>query len=139
MAGAEVEVSKFLEAVTDWAARRHDICGLALVGSRAHGTATRESDIDLVILCQQPTALLGDETWAGQFGNVDTSVREQYGVTTSIRVFYHIGIEVEFGIAAPSWARVPLDSGTFRVISDGMQILHDPDGLLKVALDAIAA
>jgi hypothetical protein len=92
-----------------------------------------------VILCRHPASLVREERWTRQFGDVHTSSREQYGVTTSIRVFYTGGIEAEFCVAAPSWAQVPLDSGTFSVISDGMQILHDPDGMLADALDAGAA
>ena len=132
-----MEVPTFLEAVTDWAARRHDVCGLALVGSRARGTAMPESDVDLVILCREPATLLRDEGWTSRFGEVATRCREQYGVITSIRVVYRDGIEAEFGIADASWASIPLDSGTFRVIAGGMRILHDPNGLLKAALDAI--
>ena len=133
-----MEVSKFLETVTEWARQRRDIRGLALVGSHARGTATPESDVDLMILCRHPAALLRDEDWTDQFGDVDTSSTERYGATTSIRVFYRNGIEAEFGVVTDSWARIPMDSGTLRLISDGMQILHDPDGLLEVALDAVA-
>ena len=58
---------------------------------------------------------------------------------TSIRVHYTSGIEAEFGIATGSWASIPLDPGTRRVISDGMQVLHDPDRLLEVALNEVSA
>ena len=135
---AQMDVTEFLEAVTDWAMQRHDICGLALVGSWGRGTATQKSDVDLVILCQQPARLLRDENWTRQFGDIVTSRKERYGVVTSMRVFYTSGIEAEFGIATDSWASIPLDSGTLRVISDGMQVLHDPDRLLKHALNAVA-
>ena len=134
-----MDVTGFLEAVAEWVTQRHDICGLALVGSRARGTAARESDVDIVILCRQPAKLLRDERWTRQFGDVAASVREPYGVATSIRVFCRSGIEAEFAIVADCWASIPLDPGTRRVISDGMQILHDPDRLLEDALIALAA
>ena len=130
-------VTTFLQAVTDWAARSDELCGLALVGSRVHGAATPESDVDLVLLCREPATLIRDAGWTSRFGEVLTRREERYGVMTSIRVVYKDGIEAEFGIADASWASAPLDSGTFRVISDGMRILHDPDGLLKAALDAV--
>ena len=133
-----MEVTGFLEAVNRWATQRHDICGLALVGSRARGTAAPDSDVDLVILCRQPAALLRNEEWTSRFGDVVTRCQEQYGAITSVRVVYGSGIEAEFGVADESWASVPLDSGTIRVMSDGMRILHDPDGLLRDALDAVS-
>ena len=133
-----MDVTDFLEAVANWARERDDIRGLALVGSRARGTATPGSDVDLVILCQQQTALLQDEDWTRQFGDVDSSRKEPYGVVTSIRVFYSSGMEAEFGIAPDSWASIPLGPGTRRVISAGMQILHDPDRLLEDAFNAVA-
>jgi hypothetical protein len=37
----------------------------------------------------------------------------------------------------PSWAAVPLDPGTARVLRDGCRILHDPEGLLGHALEAV--
>ena len=134
-----MEVTEFIAAVTDRAAQRHDISGLALVGSWARGSAPGTSDVDLVILCQQPAELLRDEDWIRQFGDIVSSRKEQYGVVTSIRVFYTSGIEAEFAIATESWAAIPLDPGTRRVISDGMQVLHDPDRLLEDALNAVAA
>ncbi len=131
-----MEIGEFLQAVTEWATMQGDIRGVALVGSRARGAATPESDVDLVILCRHPADLLRADDWTRQFGDIDTSSREQYGVMTSIRVLYKGGVEAEFGIADRSWASVPLDSGTTNVISGGMRILHDPDGVLAVALDA---
>jgi hypothetical protein len=48
------------------------------------------------------------------------------------------GLEVEVGIAEPVWAATdPVDPGTRRVVTDGLRILHDPDG--RLAALAIAA
>jgi hypothetical protein len=42
------------------------------------------------------------------------------------------------GIAEPAWAATnPVDPGTRRVVTDGLRILHDPDG--RLAALAIAA
>ncbi len=40
-------------------------------------------------------------------------------------------------LAVPAWAEVPLDAGTEQVISDGIRILYDPEGLLGGAMDAV--
>lgn len=98
--------------------------------------ATPESDVDLVILCRHPATLLRDDDWTRQFGDIDTISQERCGLITSIRVLYRDGVEAEFAIADPTWASVPSDSGTTNVISGGMRILNDPDGVLAVALDA---
>ena len=48
---------------------------------------------------------------------------EYYGACTSIRVWYEDGREVEFGIVEPPWISMPLDNGTYRVLSDGYKII----------------
>ena len=47
------------------------------------------------------------------------------------------GLEVEFGVAPPSWAATdPVDEGTRRVVTDGALVLYDPKGILARLLDA---
>jgi hypothetical protein len=47
------------------------------------------------------------------------------------------GLEVEVGTALPSWAATePVDAGTSRVVTDGMSVLYDPQGLLARLIDA---
>jgi len=47
------------------------------------------------------------------------------------------GLEVEVGIALPSWAATePVDACTRRVVTDGMSVLYDPQGLLARLIDA---
>jgi hypothetical protein len=42
------------------------------------------------------------------------------------------GLEIELCIANLKWAATdPIDEGTKRVVSDGIQVLHDPKGLLN--------
>lgn len=131
-----VEIQEFLQSVTNWAQQCEAVVGLALVGSHARGEACPDSDIDLFVLCADARELIGNSGWTGEFGVVEEVVSESYGPTTSIRVFYNGGTEVEFGIADPAWANVPLDAGTQRVISDGIRILHDPIGLYEKARKA---
>ena len=50
------------------------------------------------------------------------------GPLTERRLLLKGGLEVEVGIAEPSWAATdPVDPGTRRVVTDGLRILHDPD------------
>lgn len=50
------------------------------------------------------------------------------------------GLEVEAGIAPPSWAAMDeMDPGTHRVVRDGLIPLYDPDGLLPTLSAACSA
>lgn len=61
----------------------------------------------------------------------------EWGVLTERRFALPSGLEVELGIASPAWAAIdPVDTGTRRVVSDGVRILHDPDGLLETLASA---
>ena len=128
-----LNLEDFLEAVSKWADDRDDVVGVALVGSHARNAARPDSDIDLAVLCADPRALTVDHGWLAHFGEIRKAGTERYGPVTSLRVFYKDGFEVEYGIVQPSWVGIPLDSGTRRVISDGMRIVYDPDGLFAVA------
>jgi hypothetical protein len=57
-------------------------------------------------------------------------------VGSQLRVYYKDGLEVEYGFTSSEWVRSPIDEGTRQVISDGMQILLDKEGLLSQALKA---
>ncbi len=63
---------------------------------------------------------------------------EDWGIVTSIRVFYTDGKEVEFGVAPLKWADLPVDTGTQRVVADGMMILDDKRGMLKGLVKAFS-
>ena len=48
------------------------------------------------------------------------------------------GLEVELDVGTPAWASVdPVDPGTRKVVSDGMRVLHDPDGLPAGLVEAV--
>ncbi|MBT8123555.1 MAG: nucleotidyltransferase domain-containing protein [Gammaproteobacteria bacterium] len=132
-------LNEFLADTSSWAKERTEVVALVLVGSHARGTARPDSDVDLIVLCTNPVVLLHDRDWVAGFGKVQRMGTEDYGPMQSLRVFYENGLEVEFGIAGPAWARVPLDPGTRRILSDGRRILYDQKGLLTEALNATAA
>jgi predicted nucleotidyltransferase len=127
------QTTKFLEHFTQWARSRADIIAVALVGSHARDTARPDSDIDIVMLCKQPTDYLAHLDWVQAFGTTTSQQLEDYGKLTSVRTWYGDGLEVEFGITDEHWADLPLDEGTRKVISDGMVILLDRDGPLSKA------
>lgn len=128
---------RFISAFTAWAQDQPGIMAAALVGSHARQQARPDSDLDLVILARCPQDWINDPGWTVFFGAAGEIQVEDWGMLTSLRVFYQNGLEVEFGITGEQWAALPLDAGTARVIKDGMQILLDKKGLLERALSQI--
>ena len=131
-------IAPLLEVVTAWAASRHDIVGLALVGSWARDTANPDSDIDLILLTPNPDAYRISSDWLTEFDwpKLSLSVRSyrdaKYGVVWSRHVELSDGTLVEFTFGFPSWAATcPCDAGTQSVVSRGCRVLFDPTGLLQ--------
>jgi predicted nucleotidyltransferase len=131
IAMTQVRVEQFLSEFSHWATDQGDIEAVALVGSYARGTATETSDVDLVLLANQPDLYLQERTWTRRFGKVVNERVEDYGKLISLRVRYADGLEVEYGLTDASWAVVPLDEGTREVISRGMKVLLDRGALLS--------
>ena len=115
--------------VVRWAAARPDVRAVALAGSRARGTARPESDVDLVLLVDDPRAYLGWPAQELEEAAVDLRTR-WWGPLLERRFRLPGGLEVELGLAPPQWAAVPVDAGTRRVVAGGFVVLHDPSGLL---------
>ena len=132
-------VERMLSELLTWVERERAARGLALVGSYARGAARQDSDVDLVVLVENPAPFLEgswlDETDWRRVGASPVETRfVQYGVVWSNHVQLENGLEVEFGFVPLSWAGArPLDLGTRRVISEGCRILYDPDSLLGTA------
>src|SRR5437867_1639167 len=132
-------LTDFLDQVTSWAVQQSTISGVALVGSHARDEARPDSDIDLVLLCEEPHAFLANTSWIHHFGAVETYHTEEWGVVTSLRVSYREGWEVEFGITTLAWAGLPVDPGTQHAVSHGMRIVWDREGRLGRLQEAVAA
>jgi predicted nucleotidyltransferase len=118
-------VHQFLSDFSQWAASQLDILAVALVGSYARNEATDASDVDLVVVARDPKIYVEDTKWAQCFGPISRQQVENYGKVTSLRVWYSVGHEVEYGFTDETWCALPLDEGTKKVISGGMQILSD--------------
>ena len=124
----QTAVRTFLQHLVHWSQTRPDMLATALVGSQARGQARPDSDVDLVLLVEQPSAYLIDQAWIGTFGNPAQIHRENWGRVTSLRVDYREGLEVEFGLADSSWGS---DPGDARVIRDGIIVLYERGHILS--------
>ena len=93
-----------------------------------------DSDLDVVVLTDDPAAYLETEDWVvGAVGETGLPVRtRQWGVVTERRVRLSSGLEVEIGFAEVSWAATdPSDAGTVEVVQNGLVALFDPSNLLR--------
>jgi predicted nucleotidyltransferase len=126
------EVDAFIAAVEEWAAARDDIVAVALVGSWARGGAGRDSDIDLVVLTDCPSAYLEHEDWIASLAPGAELLRTgDWGAIAERRLVLPSGLEVEVGIGLPSWAQTaPVDPGTRAVVRNGFRPIFDPRGSL---------
>ena len=136
--GTAQVVSDFLDRVTDWATHQPTIAAVALVGSHARGEARPYSDIDVVLLCEDPHAFLAHTSWIHHFGEVRTCHTEAWGWVTSLRVHYPESFEVEFGLTTLAWAGLPVDPGTKYVVLHGMRLLWNREGLLARLREAVS-
>lgn len=133
------EVEGVLRAVAAWAAAQPDVCGLALVGSWARGDASMGSDVDLIMLSDDITRFTERDGWWSFLGDAKVVRTQAWGNVVERRLRLASAVEVEFGIAPRAWTQVPLDAGTRRVLSDGVLSLHDPEGLLQMAIASLKA
>jgi len=137
-------IDRLLAQLNQWASLQSQILAVALVGSHARhpthpkGTARADSDIDIMLICTEPTKYLTDTSWLSEFGEVKSAEQEDWGLVQSLRVCFVDGQEVEFGFTTQEWVNTnPVDTGTIRVIRDGARVIHDPHGLLEKLIRVI--
>ncbi|NWG34271.1 MAG: aminoglycoside 6-adenylyltransferase [Chloroflexi bacterium] len=126
-----IQVIDFIEDFMRWARRRRDIRAVALTGSYARLQANPTSDVDLVIIVNDPQKYLAQTEWLRDFGVVITKRMEEHGKLTSLRVWYESGLEIEYGFTTREWIAAPLDAGTKQVIENGLRVLFEKEVLLK--------
>lgn len=124
-------IYSLINKLRNYSLEKPNIESVILVGSYARGTSTENSDIDIVIITTDKVSMVENPAFTKEFGDVIKLQTEYYGACTSVRVWYGDGKEVEFGIVEPSWISTPLDSGTYKVLSDGFKIITDKKGSFK--------
>ena len=131
-------MERFLASLVAFAEGRDDVRAVALVGSHARGVARADSDVDIVMLSTEPETYIDGDDWIRRFPGATLLATRRWGVLIERRLVLDAGIEVDFGVACPSWASTqPLDPGTARVAREGLVVLHDRDGLLAQVLAAV--
>jgi predicted nucleotidyltransferase len=139
-----IEAEALTAAVANWARTRDDIRAMALAGSWARGNPRRESDLDLLLLSDRAAFYRRRRNWlrAIDFGEAGFRVRSSagaaYGVAWSLHLRLRPAADVELTFADCAWAGTnPVDAGTRAVVTDGLRIVRDIDGMLARLVAAV--
>jgi predicted nucleotidyltransferase len=126
------EVEAFVRGASAWAVVRDDLAAAAIEGSWARDGAREDSDVDLVLLTNEPTAYTEREDWIAELApGAKLLGTGDWGAIIERRLLLPSGLEVEVGVGLPSWAgTAPVDPGTRRVVREGLRVVYDPHGLL---------
>jgi aminoglycoside 6-adenylyltransferase len=142
LANVNTRLDLIAAAAADWAAERDDVHALAIVGSqvRKDTPADRWSDLDLILVVDDPTPYADDESWVAEFGAPVLTFLEETpgGEQRERRVLYKTGEDVDFPLF-PLSALDRLESSEnaaatlrrgFRVLIDRMDL---EQRLLRIA------
>jgi predicted nucleotidyltransferase len=118
-----------LKNFKEWSEQQTHIKGVAVVGSIARGDFHSNSDVDLTIISTNKDLTL--EIIKNQFntGNIESSTLEEWGILTSLRIFYGNGLEVEFGVVTDQWVKEPLEEGTKNVVINGFKVVTEKEDI----------
>lgn len=133
------EVESLLARTQTWADRRPDVVAVGMFGSWARGEALarEDSDVDLAILSREPRRYVEDGAWVRALGGLRIARTRSWGPMTERRFILPSGLEVEAGIASPSWASTdPVDPELRPIVRAGARIIYDPEGLLARLVEA---
>ena len=125
-----------IHEITRWAAVEAAVSAVAIVGSYARGAERMGSDVDVVILSSEPDRLAEDRWFRGLFPGARLVRSMSWGPVRERRMRLRSGLQVELNYAPLSWAAIPLDAGTRRVLGDGHRIISDT-GLLGPAVETL--
>jgi hypothetical protein len=128
-----------LIAVIQWLVTgRDDLRGMAVCGSWARGNPRPDSDLDVLIVAQNPDSLRRDQKWIRELNFSDVGFcylghkTARYGVVWSAHIELEPEAKLELTFAKESWASVhPIAQGTRDVVTDAFNVLIDKDGALQ--------
>ena len=137
------KVDEILKLIVEFAESNDMVLAAGLCGSWAKGDARADSDIDLIIIVENKLRFKRKD-WIEKldFGKINEKVEsfgdEVYGQVWSRRVSLIGKIEIEFSFAEKTWADTKnLDEGTYKVVSEGFNIIFDPQLILKRLVEKV--
>lgn len=127
-------IEAFLAGVTRWGRARPDVRAVLLIGSRARTAvpADRWSDVDLVLVVDDPRPYLADGGWLAAFGRPLLTFVEgtAVGGFRERRVLFEDGVEADFAflpgaVAGSAAAPAPFPAELVDVLRRGFRVLVD--------------
>ncbi len=134
LANANTRMELLAAAVADWAQEREDVKALVLVGSqaRAEMPADRWSDLDAVLIVDDPEPYAEDSSWAHEFGRPVLTFLEETPVGhRERRVLYETGEDVDFPLfPVTAIEHLEQSENAAHLLARGYRVLVD-----KIALE----
>jgi aminoglycoside 6-adenylyltransferase len=121
-------------AIADWALPRDDVKAAVVVGSqtRSETRADRWSDLDVILLVDDPEPYASDETWVAEFGRPVLTFLEPTAVSDQRerRVLYEDGEDVDLPlIPVAALERIDRSEDVPWLLARGYRVLVDKIGL----------
>jgi len=139
------EFSRVFESVKRWAERSGTVVALGLAGSWARGNARADSDIDFVILTEDPSLFRENAEWLDEIAWQETGLvllrwnDEDWGNIWCRRAYFEPSAEIEFNFGTPAWASIkPPAEGARRIVIDGFKIAVDKQGILSAFIGTLS-
>jgi hypothetical protein len=134
--GRRREAAAVVDAIARWAVGQDSVLAVAVVGSYARGAERMASDVDIVIIAKDPQRFT-DVVWFRGLRPRARLIRSMpWGPVLERRMRLPSGLHIELDFAPVTWAAVPLDPGTRRVLGNGHRIISD-SGILAAAVAAL--
>jgi aminoglycoside 6-adenylyltransferase len=130
LANVNTRMELLAAAVADWARERADIRAAILVGShaRAETPADRWSDLDVILLVDDPEVYAADACWVEEFGTPVLTFLEPTAVgdQRERRVLYETGEDVDFPlIPVSALDRLEASDNAAALLGRGFRVLVD--------------
>ncbi len=143
LANVNTRMDLVAATVADWARERPDVRAAVLVGSyaREEVPADRWSDLDVILIVDDPRTYADDREWVGEFGVPVLTFLEPTAVEDQRerRVLYETGEDVDFPlIPLAALERIEGSENATDLLRRGYRLLHDEIGLGE-RLAALAA
>ncbi len=137
------QAEKLIELTEGLVESTDDLRALGVGGSWSRGNPRPDSDLDLIIIAQNPNMWRRHQHWVRElpFKRFGFSYYDHhtatYGVVWSAHIELKPDAKLELALASKSWTSLdPIDPGTRHVLTDAFKIIVDKDHLLIQLIDA---
>jgi aminoglycoside 6-adenylyltransferase len=135
-----------LVRIVEWANNRDDVHAVILLGSQARTEhkADQWSDIDVVLLVDDPDRYLGSSGWLDDLGSPLVTTVEPWalGGGQERRVLFRSGMDVDFAFVdaavAPYLVAMTDEPPVQKILGRGFRVLVDKTDFIKATLDGLS-